>query len=359
MLKKVKEFLISTGNNLVEAINCREGPLSTEVILKLLDYKKVGLVEKSLEGLSFFLQVPSHILIPNPLCGGFRLIIPVEDIKSVPFNEKKIIRPTQMFLGIDDRGADLIICLSEITHTLIAGATGSGKSMCIHTIIHSLLAKQGTSIIYLDPKRVEGQLYSGLGSDTMQIASAPRDILSELTIAHSWMEDRYQYMANHHIREAMPQWLKNYDENLKPMVLICDEVGDMLSEIPTARNILLSLSSKSRAAGLRIFLATQRPDVKIIDGAIKANFTTRICFKTSSRVDSSIILGFGGGEHLRGKGHGILLSGDNNITTFKGAVIEGIRLNKYSTTDVYCPAAAASVVLKSTEEDFNQLKKLK
>jgi S-DNA-T family DNA segregation ATPase FtsK/SpoIIIE len=223
-----------------------------------------------------------------------------------------------------------------------------------------LTGRTGTGIVYLDPKRVESQLYSGIANpDIMRIASTNEDILKELTMIHSWMEDRYQYMANRHIRDAMSKWLENHDENLKPMVLICDEVGDMFSEIPAAKNILLSLSSRSRAAGLRIFLATQRPDAKIIDGAIKANFTTRICFKTSSRIDSSIILGFGGGEHLRGKGHGILLSNDNSITTFKGAVIEGIRLSKYSTTDTYCPAAAAPVVLDSIRENLGQLKKLK
>ncbi len=358
MLDKVKEFIKSTDNVLVEAIEAREGTLSTEIILKLLDYKKVNHVEKSLDGLPFFLKAPAHILIPDTLCGGFRLVIPRENIETVPFRVGKIIKPTQIFLGINDKGEDLILNLNEITHTIIAGATGAGKSMCIHTILHSLLVKSGVDIIYLDPKKVESQLYSGLiSSNGINLASNSRDILNELNHIHNWMEDRYKYMAQQRVRDAMTSWLTVGDPKLKPMVLVCDEVGDMISESPEVRNILLSLSSKSRAAGLRIFLATQRPDVKIIDGAIKANFTTRICFKTSSRVDSSIILGFGGGEHLRGKGHGILLKSDGTVITFKGAMVDQVRLNKYSISSV--PEANIPTLLNSSMERLNQLKKLK
>jgi len=358
MLDKVKEFIKSTENNLVEATASRDGPLSTEIILKLLDYKKVNYVEKSLDGLPFFLKAPSHILIPDTLCGGFRLVIPREEIESVPFRVRKVIRPTQIFLGINDKGEDLMLNLSEITHAIIAGATGAGKSMCIHTILHSLLVKRGVELVYLDPKKVESQLYSGLvSSGEISIASNARDIVGELTRVHNWMEDRYRYMAQRRTRDAMAQWLTDGDSNLKPMVLVCDEVGDMFTEIPEARNLLLSLSSKARAAGLRIFLATQRPDAKIIDGAIKANFTTRICFKTSSRVDSSIVLGFGGGEHLRGKGHGILLKNDGTVITFKGAMVDQVRLNKYGISVV--PEANTPTLLNSSMERLNQLKKLK
>jgi DNA segregation ATPase FtsK/SpoIIIE, S-DNA-T family len=330
MLDKIQEYLKTTGNQIVEATEIKEGVLHTEVTLKVKDFSNTNKLEKSLLGLPFFVKCANHILVPAPENGTFRLIIPNQDIKSVKFDPTAITKPTRIFLGVDEGGDKLFLDLDKITHTLIAGATGSGKSMVIHSIIHSLLNRGSVDIRFLDPKKVESQMY--LGAKEITIASTPVEISIQLKQIHKWMEDRYDLMAKRNIRDAMEQWVasKYTDVSLRPMVLIVDEVADLFSENKAAKNEILILSSKARAAGLRIFLATQRPDAKIIDGAIKANFTTRICLKTSSRIDSMVVLGFAGAENLRGNGHGLLNMPDGRLIPFKGAFLDSIRMARFS-----------------------------
>jgi DNA segregation ATPase FtsK/SpoIIIE-like protein len=331
MLEKIQKYLKETGNVFVEAVSIKEGILHSEVTLKVKAFEYISKVEKSLDGLPYFVQCPSPIIMPNPENGCFKLIIPHKDIKNIKFDSSHLIRPTQIFLGMDESGDRLMLDLSKTTHTIIAGATGSGKSMVIHSIIHSLLQFDAVDIVFLDPKKVESQMYTG-AKGQMSIASTPADISGQLSRIHKWMESRYSYMAKLNIRDAMDRWVTSSfsDTNLRPMVLIVDEVADLFSENKAAKSELLVLSSKARAAGLRIFLATQRPDAKIIDGAIKANFTTRICLKTSSKIDSMIVLGFTGAENLRGNGHGLLLLSSGSLIPFKGAYIDNIRLARYT-----------------------------
>ena len=330
MLAKIQEYLKTTGNSFVEATEIKEGVLHSEVTLKVKSFEGVSKIEKSLEGLPFFVQCPSPIIMPQPESGTFRLIIPNKELKSVKFDPSCIHKPTQVFLGIDEFGDKLYLDLSKTTHTIIAGATGSGKSMVIHSIIHSLMQFDEVDISFLDPKKVESQMYTG-ASDRINFASTPADIAAELARIHKWMEARYAYMSTRNIRDSMEGWVSSQfkDENLRPMVLVVDEVADLFCENKAAKSAMLVLSSKARAAGLRIFLATQRPDAKIIDGAIKANFTTRICLKTSSKIDSMIVLGFAGAENLRGNGHGLLLQASGKLVPFKGAYMDTIRLGQY------------------------------
>ena len=330
MLEKIQEYLKTTGNSFVEATEIKEGVLHSEVTLKVKSFEGISKIEKSLEGLPFFVQCPAPIIMPQPESGTFRLIIPNKVLKSVKFDASYIRKPTQIFLGIDESGDKLYLDISKITHTIIAGATGSGKSMVIHSIIHSLMQFDEVDIVFLDPKKVESQMYTG-EMKRVHLASTPADITMELVRIHKWMEDRYAYMATKNIRDAMEGWTASQfkDTNLRPMVLVVDEVADLFCENKAAKSAMLVLSSKARAAGLRIFLATQRPDARIIDGAIKANFTTRICLKTSSKVDSMIVLGFTGAENLRGNGHGLLLKASGELVPFKGAYLDAIRLGQY------------------------------
>lgn len=335
LLEKIQGYLKSTKNSFVEATDIKAGPLHTEVTLKVKTFDGISKIEKSLEGLPFFVQCPNPIVMPEPESGSFRLIIPNKDLENVKFDVNKIVRPTQILLGSDEVGDRLLLDLTKITHTIIAGATGSGKSMVIHSIIHSIMQYNNVDIVFLDPKKVESQMYTG-AQDRIRIASTPAEIMAELNRIQEWMEKRYAYMSSMNIRDAMEQWATTYDdEKLRPLVLIVDEVADLFCENKAARNSLLILSSKARAAGLRIFLATQRPDAKIIDGAIKANFTTRICLKTSSKIDSMIVLGFTGAENLRGNGHGLLLTPSGRLIPFKGAYIEPVRLTRYAGGEVH------------------------
>ena len=331
----VTKYLKSINNITLEAISERDGPLNTEVYLILKDFSKARTVERVMEGFPFFARKPQHILISDSNGGGFRLIIPKDKISTVKFKIDSLLKPTYMYLGIDEKGEDLLLNLLDLHHVIIAGSTGSGKSMLIHSIIHSLLHGGKTEIVFIDPKKVESQMYAGLASRTnslVTLASSPSDILNVLRDTKKWMENRYKYLAVKRSRDAMSEWLNSgfQDYNVIPRVLICDEVADIFNDLKEAKSEMLTLSSKARASGLRIFLATQRPDAKIIDGAIKANFTTRICLKTASRIDSSVVLGFGGAENLRGRGNGLLLKENGTLINFQGSMVPSIRMLQYT-----------------------------
>ena len=362
MLKKIQEFLKTTRNKCVEATAIKHGVLQTEVTLRVISFADISRIEKSLQGLSFYVQCPNHILIPKPETGEYRLIIPNASIENVKFSLSQFARPTHIFIGMDEQGDDVRLDIARITHAIIAGATGSGKSMVIHAIIHSLLSSGLVKVIFLDPKRVESQMYMGKASDdpdTMVIASDPTDISNGLADIQRVMEDRYKYMAEHNIRDAMDSWLRsNYsDYNLRPIVLVVDEVADLFNDNKEAKSKMLSLSSKARAAGIKIFLATQRPDAKIIDGAIKANFTTRICLKTSSAIDSTIVLGFPGAEHLSGNGHGLLLMPSGTLVPFKGALLDNITLGRYSIPNKQATVVDREIISADIKSYFNVINK--
>jgi len=334
MLEKIQEYLESTNNELVKATKLKHGILHSEITLELQSFCDVSKIEKSLVGLPFYVKCHTPILTSSPTTGSFRLLIPNDEIKTVKFNKSKARDSSKIFIGAKDDGSDLYLNLTWGSHVLLAGATGSGKSMLIHTMIQSLLSSGGTNIIFLDPKRVESQVYEGIYG--VQTAHSINQINHTLKEVKTWVNNRYAVMAKTNTRDAIDAWYKSYAsgrwdyEDVRPTILIIDEIADLFNDSKEAKNSILVLSSKARAAGLRIILATQRPDSKIIDGAIKANFTTRICLKTSSRVDSRIVLGVAGAEHLLGRGHGLLMPPTGELIPFQGAYVDPITMSMRS-----------------------------
>ncbi len=218
-------------------------------------------------------------------------------------------------LGKDISGRPIVADLSRMPHLLIAGATGSGKSVCINTILMSLIMRTTPDelrLIMIDPKRVELAGYSELPHLIGEVVTDPDTALETLYWAVKEMERRYGLLQEAKVREIISYNQKSAAddemEHLPYIVIVVDEFADLIMtsgkdiEMPIAR-----LAQMARAVGIHLILATQRPSIKVITGIIKANFSARIAFQVSSRVDSRVILDSIGAERLLGNGDMLFL----------------------------------------------------
>ena len=238
-----------------------------------------------------------------------------EVIKDSQFKKKDIKLP--IALGKSISGNPIIGDLSAMPHLLIAGTTGSGKSVCINTIILSLLYRHTPDkckFILIDPKMLELSTYEGIPNLLCPVITEPKKAASVLGWVVKEMENRYKLMTKVGVRN-----IDGYNAKNKPsmpyIVVIVDEMSDlMLVSGKDIENYIQKLSQMARAAGIHIIMATQRPSVDVITGTIKANFPTRISFQVSSKIDSRTILGEQGAEQLLGKGDMLFMSSANRIT---------------------------------------------
>lgn len=227
-------------------------------------------------------------------------------------NEFKTIKSDlPLALGKDVEGNILISGMEDMPHLLIAGATGSGKSVCINSIITSVIYKSSpkdVKLMLIDPKVVELSVYNGIPHLLIDVVTNPKKAAFALNWAVDEMEKRYLAFAENHVRD-----LKGYnkkmveegreDEKLPKILIIVDELADlMMVASKEIEEYIARLAQKARAAGMHLILATQRPSVDVITGTIKANIPSRIAFAVASSVDSRTILDMGGAEKLLGKG---------------------------------------------------------
>ncbi len=232
-----------------------------------------------------------------------------ELIESQEFKNSKSDIP--LTLGKDVEGNILISGMEDMPHLLIAGATGSGKSVCINSIITSVIYKSSpkdVKLMLIDPKVVELSVYNGIPHLLIDVVTNPKKAAFALNWAVDEMEKRYVAFAENHVRD-----LKGYnkkmmaegkeDEKLPKILIIVDELADlMMVASKEIEEYIARLAQKARAAGMHLILATQRPSVDVITGTIKANVPSRIAFAVASSVDSRTILDMGGAEKLLGKG---------------------------------------------------------
>lgn len=232
-----------------------------------------------------------------------------ELIESQEFKNSKSDIP--LTLGKDVEGNILISGMEDMPHLLIAGATGSGKSVCINSIITSVIYKSSpkdVKLMLIDPKVVELSVYNGIPHLLIDVVTNPKKAAFALNWAVDEMEKRYEAFAENHVRD-----LKSYnkkmmaegkeDEKLPKILIIVDELADlMMVASKEIEEYIARLAQKARAAGMHLILATQRPSVDVITGTIKANVPSRIAFAVASSVDSRTILDMGGAEKLLGKG---------------------------------------------------------
>ena len=252
-----------------------------------------------------------------------------EIISSEKFKKKEIKLP--IALGKNISGHPIIGDLSAMPHLLIAGTTGSGKSVCINTIILSLLYRyspEKCNLILIDPKMLELSTYEGIPHLLCPVITEPKKATAALGWAVKEMESRYKLMTSVGVKNIDGYNLKN-QKHMPYIVVVVDEMSDlMLVAGKEIENYVQRLSQMARAAGIHIIMATQRPSVDVITGTIKANFPTRISFQVSSKIDSRTILGEQGAEQLLGKGDMLFMSAANKITRIHGPHVTESEIKK-------------------------------
>nr|DAQ17650.1 MAG TPA: DNA TRANSLOCASE FTSK [Caudoviricetes sp.] len=215
-------------------------------------------------------------------------------------------------LGIDSNGHQLVIELADAPHLLIAGQTGSGKSVCLNDILVSILQYEqpaDVQFLLIDPKQVELSKYACIPHLAGPIATTPEEALNALHWAVDEMERRYTIL-----RQRGAAGLDLAPGLFSRLVIAIDELADLIQASKKEVETLISrLAAKGRAAGIHLIVATQYPSAKIITGAIKANIPTRIAFKTSSNSDSRVILDMVGAEKLTGKGDGLFFAPASSV----------------------------------------------
>ena len=252
-----------------------------------------------------------------------------EIIANVDFKKKEIKLP--IALGKNISGKPVVGDLASMPHLLIAGTTGSGKSVCINTIILSLLYRHTPDkckFILIDPKMLELSTYEGIPHLLCPVITEAKKAASVLGWVVKEMESRYRLMTKEGVRN-----IDGYNTKHKlPMpyiVVVVDEMSDlMLVAGKEIENYIQKLSQMARAAGIHIIMATQRPSVDVITGTIKANFPTRISFQVTSKIDSRTILGEQGAEQLLGKGDMLYMSSANRIVRIHAPFVSDNEIEK-------------------------------
>lgn len=245
------------------------------------------------------------IEVPNKICNTVTVR---EIIESAAFTNSK--SKLTVAMGKDIAGNPIVTDIGRMPHGLIAGQTGSGKSVCINSIIMSILYKAApdeVKMLMIDPKVVELGIYNGIPHLLVPVVTDPRKASGALGWAVTEMERRYRLFADNNVRDLVGfNRLCELDcelEKLPQIVIIIDELADLMITAPgEVEDSINRIAAKARAAGMHLLIATQRPSVDVVTGVIKANVPTRIAFAVASQVDSRTILDIGGAEKLLGRG---------------------------------------------------------
>ena len=312
----LEETLASFGIE-AKVINVHQGPTITRFEIQPAAGVKVSRIVNLADDLAMNLAA-TGVRIEAPIPGKSAIGLEVANKAKATVYLREVLETAEFLdnpsklaiaLGKDIAGVTVIADLLDIPHVLIAGATGSGKSVCLNSIITSLLYKAKPSelkFLLIDPKVVELNVYNGLPHLLCPVVTDPRLASQGLKNIVKEMEQRYSLFAQagaKDIQRYNEQALERQEKPLPYVIIIIDELADLMMVSPTdVEDAIFRIAQKSRAAGIHLVVATQRPSVDVITGVIKANLTTRIAFAVSSQVDSKTILDMGGAEKLLGRG---------------------------------------------------------
>ena len=289
------------------------GPAVTRYDLEPAPGVKVSKITNLAEDIALQLATSSVRIEPVPGKAAIGIEIPNRTLESVQLREvlenpqfQEASSKLTVGLGMDISGQAIFADIGKMPHLLVAGATGSGKSVCINTLISSILFKatpDEVKLILIDPKMVELSNYNGIPHLMVPVVTDPKKASSVLNWAVQEMEKRYSIFANHGVRDIKSFNRRYPEEKIPLIVIVIDELADLMMVSPKdVEDAICRILQKARAAGIHMILATQRPSVNVITGIIKANLPSRISFAVSSQVDSRTILDRGGAETLLGKG---------------------------------------------------------
>ncbi|TYP54307.1 FtsK/SpoIIIE family DNA translocase [Thermosediminibacter litoriperuensis] len=295
----------------VVQVSC--GPAITRFEVQPSPGVKVSRIVSLSDDIALSLAVPDvRIEAPIPGKAAIGIEVPNREISKVYFRDviespefKNSPSKLTIALGKDIAGKPIVADMADMPHLLIAGATGSGKSVCINAIITSILYKASpheVKFMMIDPKVVELTTYNGIPHLLTPVVTDPKKAAAALNWMVSEMERRYQLFAQAGVRE-INRYNEISQEKLPKILVIIDELADLMMVSPRdVEDSICRLAQMARAAGIHLIVATQRPSVDVITGLIKANIPSRISFAVSSQVDSRTILDMAGAEKLLGKG---------------------------------------------------------
>lgn len=253
--------------------------------------------------------IPGKAVVGVEIPNQNRAVVSLREIlSSKEYERQKAITPFPLALGKDIAGEPYVADLLQMPHLLIAGATGSGKSMCLHALILSILYRstpKEVRFLLIDPKRVELSIYKGLPHLADAVIYEAKEAAKRLHRVVAHMEERYRIFAEAGARNLMA-YNRLISSSLQPLpylVVVIDELADLMHMAAAeVENAIARLAQMARAVGIHLIVATQRPSVDVITGVIKANFPARLSFQVSSKVDSRTILDQSGAEQLLGSG---------------------------------------------------------
>jgi len=317
-VKILEKTFTNFGIN-AKVVGVIQGPTVTRYEIRPAPGVKISKITNLSNDIALSFAVAS-VRIEAPIPGKNAVGIEVPNRKRVNVYLKEILQSSEfqngkyklpIALGIDIGGKPIIANLTELPHLLIAGATGSGKSVCINNIILSILFKlnpKAVKFIMIDPKRVELNIYNGIPHLLIPIITDASQAIKVLNWAISEMEKRFKIFAEAGVRnlDGYNEYVRNINndtETLPYIIIVIDELADLMLSAPVkAEESLCRLAQMTRATGIHLIIATQRPSVDIITGSIKVNFPSRIAFAVSTQVDSRTILDINGAEKLLGNG---------------------------------------------------------
>ncbi|HFG9097694.1 TPA: DNA translocase FtsK [Staphylococcus argenteus] len=318
-----------------EVQDVTEGPSVTRFELSVEKGVKVSRITALQDDIKMALAA-KDIRIEAPIPGTSRVGIEVPNQNPTTVNLRSIIESSSfknaeskltVAMGYRINNEPLLMDIAKTPHALIAGATGSGKSVCINSILMSLLYKnhpEELRLLLIDPKMVELAPYNGLPHLVAPVITDVKAATQSLKWAVEEMERRYKLFAHYHVRNITAFNKKApYDERMPKIVIVIDELADLMMMAPQeVEQSIARIAQKARACGIHMLVATQRPSVNVITGLIKANIPTRIAFMVSSSVDSRTILDSGGAERLLGYGDMLYLgSGMNKPIRVQGTFV--------------------------------------
>lgn len=320
--RMLKDTLETFGIHIEGGINHYPGPVITRFEFKPGSGIKVNQIINLSDDLALALKAKRiRIIAPIPGKAAVGVEIPNRHAYTVFLRDildsEQYLNPSlrlPLALGKTTSGRSYAADLTKMPHLLIAGATGSGKSVCLNVMITSLLYRlhpHQLRLIFIDPKMLELSVYTGIPHMGRPVVTNPKRAEKVLADTVQEMEKRYRKLANASVRNIVDYNSKqDREEDKLPYIVICvDELADMMMSATSSRTEMLitRLAQMSRAVGIHLILATQRPSVDVITGLIKANFPARIAFQVSSKVDSRTIIDANGAEKLLGNGDMLFL----------------------------------------------------
>jgi S-DNA-T family DNA segregation ATPase FtsK/SpoIIIE len=341
---KLEETLSSFGVD-AKVIQVTKGPSVTRFELQPSSGVKVSKIVNLADDISLGLAA-SGVRIEAPIPGKSAVGIEVPNKELAPVYIREVIESDEFMnskknlafcLGKDIAGNCVVGDLTKMPHMLIAGATGSGKSVCINTLIISILYKyspENVKLLMVDPKVVELNVYNGIPHLLIPVVTEPKKAAGALNWAVNEMTRRYKLFAENGVRNIEGYndlFLKGkINEKLPWIVIIVDELADLMMVCPNdIEDYIGRLAQMARAAGMHLVIATQRPSVDVITGVIKANIPSRISFAVSSQIDSRTILDSSGAEKLLGKGDMLFYpTGEAKPIRIQGAFISEDEVEK-------------------------------